>query len=412
MTNERRLALAPNTTCPHCWSAFPSADVRFIAESQTLLGDAAAGTDQALRFLPTRFDRRGRAIDPGGAVCTRLACPVCHLEVPRAVLEVGQSVVSVVGAPSNGKSVLLAAASFSLRSGLVVPGLDFVDIDPSLNDLSIGLESALFRSSTPDRPAMIEKTETSGKLYREYRRGDLRITAPKPQLFGVARGGERSVLVLYDNAGEHFLPGAIAPFEQATRHLGVSSSIVLVLDPTHDPRVYGPLGGREHVAARGGGTQGSGRADLVLLEVVNRVRRQRGLASSDPLPLRIVVALSKHDLWEPLAPELADLTRSLAGANPLRAPLGQDLAGIHRATGLFIERHMPELLGALRAVEPGFKIVPFSGLGAAPMRDAVTGGMSILPAQVAPTWAALPYVVALSEAMPSAFPEYRFDPRA
>jgi len=409
MTSTLRRTLRPNTTCPQCWSAFPSADVRFIAESPTLVGDPIVGSDESLRFLPTRFDRQGRAIDPGGAVCMRMACPVCHLEVPPALLEVGQTVVSVVGAPSSGKSVLLAAATFMMRSGLVVPGLDFTDIDPSLNDLTIDLEGTLFKSATPEVPTMIAKTETSGRLYRSYRRGDLRITAPKPQLFGIARGGVRSVLALYDNAGEHFLPGAVPPFEQATRHLGVSSAIVLVIDPTQDPRVYGPLGGRDHVAALGGSSSAPGRADLVLVELVNRVRRQRGLSASEPLPLRVVVALSKHDLWSPLAPEIEDVLRSASTAHPMRAPDGATLSHMHRGGVAFLERHLPEVLGAVRSVEPGFKVVPFSGLGRAPQLDASSGAMSIVPASVRPIWAAVPFIVALSEAMPDALHEYRFD---
>jgi len=409
MTSTLRRTLRPNTTCPQCWSAFPSADVRFIAESPTLVGDPIVGSDESLRFLPTRFDRQGRAIDPGGAVCMRTACPVCHLEVPPALLEVGQTVVSVVGAPSSGKSVLLAAATFMMRSGLVVPGLDFTDIDPSLNDLTIDLEGTLFKSATPEVPTMIAKTETSGRLYRSYRRGDLRITAPKPQLFGLARGGVRSVLALYDNAGEHFLPGAVPPFEQATRHLGVSSAIVLVIDPTQDPRVYGPLGGRDHVAALGGSSSAPGRADLVLVELVNRVRRQRGLSASEPLPLRVVVALSKHDLWSPLAPEIEDVLRGASTAHPMRAPDGATLSHMHRGGVAFLERHLPEVLGAVRSVEPGFKVVPFSGLGRAPQLDASSGAMSIVPASVRPIWAAVPFIVALSEAMPDALHEYRFD---
>jgi len=409
MTSTLRRTLRPNTTCPQCWSAFPSADVRFIAESPTLVGDPIVGSDESLRFLPTRFDRQGRAIDPGGAVCMRMACPVCHLEVPPALLEVGQTVVSVVGAPSSGKSVLLAAATFMMRSGLVVPGLDFTDIDPSLNDLTIDLEGTLFKSATPEVPTMIAKTETSGRLYRSYRRGDLRITAPKPQLFGLARGGVRSVLALYDNAGEHFLPGAVPPFEQATRHLGVSSAIVLVIDPTQDPRVYGPLGGRDHVAALGGSSSAPGRADLVLVELVNRVRRQRGLSASEPLPLRVVVALSKHDLWSPLAPEIEDVLRGASTAHPMRAPDGATLSRVHRGGVAFLERHLPEVLGAVRSVEPGFKVVPFSGLGRAPQLDASSGAMSIVPATVRPIWAAVPFIVALSEAMPDALHEYRFD---
>jgi hypothetical protein len=38
--------------------------------------------------------------------------------------------------------------------------------------------------------------------------------------------------------------------------------------------------------------------------------------------------------------------------------------------------------------------------------------MRIAPSHVRPTWAAVPFVVALSEAMPEALFEYRFDARA
>jgi hypothetical protein len=192
----------------------------------------------------------------------------------------------------------------------------------------------------------------------------------------------------------------------------VSSAIVLVIDPTQDPRVHGPLGGRDHVAALGGSSSAPGRADLVLLEMVNRVRRQRGLSASEPLPLRVVVALSKHDLWSPLAPEIEDVLRGASSSYPMRAPDGATLARVHRGGVAFLERHLPEVLGAVRSVEPGFKVVPFSGLGRAPQRDAASGGMSIVPSHVRPTWAAVPFVVALSEAMPEALHEYRFDARA
>jgi hypothetical protein len=38
--------------------------------------------------------------------------------------------------------------------------------------------------------------------------------------------------------------------------------------------------------------------------------------------------------------------------------------------------------------------------------------MSIVPSHVRPTWAAVPFVVALAEALPEALPEYRFNARA
>ena len=39
------------------------------------------------RFLPTRFTTSGQAIDAKGESCIELACPRCHLSLPRDVLE-------------------------------------------------------------------------------------------------------------------------------------------------------------------------------------------------------------------------------------------------------------------------------------------------------------------------------------
>lgn len=398
--------LLPKVTCPHCWTEFPVYDVRFISESATLLGDPMQGSEAHLRFLPSRFTFKGHALDPTGSVCMRMACPGCHFELPAAVLEQEQAVLSVVGAPSSGKSVMLAAATFALRSGLVVPGLDFLDVDPGLNDLSIGLEGTLFKSATPKSPTMIAKTEASGQLYRTYRCRDQRLTAPKPQLFGVARGRSRMLLSLYDNAGEHFLPGSSQPFEHVTRHLAVSKALILVLDPTQDPRVYDQLGGRESVADLGGSSGAGFRADLILIEVMNRVRRLRGLSSTEPLPCRVVVALSKHDLWGRLAPDLEEIVRATPAGSLLALPKAAELAAIHEASCGFLRRHVPEVLAAAKAADPGFRVVPFSGLGTPPSRDLDSGALLIRPADVRPTWAAGPLVLGLAEAMPTTLPEY------
>ena len=289
--------LVSSVTCPHCWHEFPPAQVRFISEHEGLRGDAVLGDAAQLRFLPSRFDAQARAIDPLGAACTRLACKRCHLELPQPVIELPQTILSIVGAPACGKSVMLAAASFSLRSGLVVDGLDFLDADPTLNDLTVELESSLFRSSTPDQPTMIAKTDLSGRLYRSFRVDDASWTAPKPQLFVIGRNGERQLLALYDNAGEHFLPGRDLPHEPVTRHLAASRALVFVVDPTQDQRVIERLGGRETVQALGGAGSTEQRQDLVLIEAANRVRRLRQLGATERLPVRIVLALAKADIW-------------------------------------------------------------------------------------------------------------------
>jgi hypothetical protein len=399
--------LVSSVTCPHCWAEFPPAQVRFVAEHAALQGDAVLGESAAMRFLPSRFDARGRAIDPLGATASRMACMRCHLEVPPAALELPQAIVSIVGAPASGKSVMLAAASFSLRSGLVVDGLEFIDADPSLNDLTLELESSLFRSSTPDRPAMIAKTDLAGRLYRSFRVGDANWTAPKPQLFVVGRGSQRRLLCLYDNAGEHFLPGADAPHEPVTRHLGVSRSLIFVVDPTQDQRVIERLGGREAVQAVGGAGSIDQRQDLILIEVANRVRRLRGLSAFDRLPFRIVLALSKADIWgavtePPIAADFGGYRAGKSIAVPPKSVLKQADATCRD----FLSRYMPELLATARALDPDLRIVPFSGLGHPPSSATRGERLAIRPRDVNPVWPAAPLVVALAEAEPTLFPEH------
>lgn len=401
--------LVPAVTCPHCWHEFPPAQVRFVSEHESLRGDPVLGPGEPLRFLPSRFDSRCRAIDPLGATCSRMACPRCHLETPQPLLEMPETILSVVGAPGCGKSVMLAAASFSLRSGLVVPGLDFLDADPTLNDLTLELESALFRSTSPDQPAMIAKTDLSGRLYRSFRLADASWTAPKPQLFVIGRSGVRRMLCLYDNAGEHFLPGRDTAQEPVTRHLSVSKAMVFVVDPTQDHRVVERLGGRDSVVSKGGGGAAEQRQDLVLIEAANRVRRLRSLSAADRLPFRIVLALAKADIWGSLVEPTLDASFGQDSAKPrpsIAVPEGAVLRRAHDACGRFLTETMPELLATARALDPDFRIVPFSGLGKPPGSNLGQAGLSIRPREVKPIWPAAPLVVALSEAEPSMFPEF------
>lgn len=401
--------LVPSVTCPHCWTEFPPAQVRSVSEHDSLRGDAVVGEDAAMRFLPSRFDALGRALDPMGVACTRFACPRCHLEIPRIALELPQTILSIVGAPGCGKSVMLAASSFALRSGLVVDGLDFVDADPTLNDLTLELEGVLFRSATPDRPAMIAKTDLSGRLYRSFRLGDSVWTAPKPQLFALARGGERRMLALYDNAGEHFLPGRETPHEPVTRHLGVSRALVFVVDPTQDHRVAERLGGVTSVASLGGGGGVEQRQDLVLIEAANRVRRLRLLSASDPLPFRIVLALAKADIWGHLcAPGFLPAPHAASPARPSVAmPDARTLSEAHETCVRFLAECMPEFVAAARSLDPGFRAVPFSGLGQPPARAAFDdAALAIRPRDVRPLWPAAPLVVALAHAERALFPEF------
>ena len=91
--------LRAQITCPHCWKNFPPDEVLWVAAHSDLMGDPMLPAEPQ-RFLPSRFTVSGLAIDVRGAVCEHLACPNCHLHLPRAFLEMSPLFVSIFGSRS------------------------------------------------------------------------------------------------------------------------------------------------------------------------------------------------------------------------------------------------------------------------------------------------------------------------
>ena len=356
--------LVPTASCPNCWNAFRPTDVRFIAEHASLLGDPLAGPGEGLRFRSSRFDLQGNAVDPEGRTATRVACPACHGEMPRALLESDARFISVVGAPGSGKTCLLGAASWSLRTYAGDYGCTWVDVDPRLNTLLHGYESGLFLSGTGavKRPP---KTEVAGAgLYNQITVGGKVQITPKPMFFRVGlRLQGSTVLTLYDNAGEHFLPGPDNLDPLHTRHLGRANALVFVFDPTQ---------------ARAAG--GSTRQELVLIEAMARIRRYGGMDQRSTIRTPLVVALTKADVWGPEAG--IDLSRRPCTD---AGQVGVDLDEVRRVSELALRRFRasaPELMQSIDAFSQDVLWVPCSALGG----DA---------AKVQPQWAEVPFLAAL-----------------
>ncbi|NBX25436.1 MAG: hypothetical protein EBQ99_05225 [Planctomycetes bacterium] len=361
--------------CPSCWHALRPADALFIAEDPRLLGDPVAGADEALRFLPSRFDLTGAALDPEGARCTRLACPRCRREIPRSMLELPATIVSVVGAPGAGKSHLLASAIWSMRRDADRLGLQVIDAEPRLHARLHAWENRLFGSA--EGPRRLEKTETSGgQGYASVRIEGRTEVVPAPFVFTLRRAAETTPatsLVLYDNAGEHFLPGADDALRPVTRHLGRSEAIVFVLDPTQDPGFRAAVGLPPS-------TQPPVRQDLVLSEMAARIRHHRGRRTDERLDVPLVIAMAKADLWAATA-HVSMLSDPFAvGGDPVAA-----LRPGHQACLALARRGSPEFVAAFESAFERVLLVPCSGLGrdAAPPEGPVT-----------PRWAAVPFVAA------------------
>ncbi len=356
--------LVQQAACPNCWHTFRPTDVRFIAEHPSLQGDPVSGPAEGLRFRSSRFDLQGNALDPEGRTCTRMACPACHVEMPRALLESETRFLSVVGAPGSGKTCLLGAASWSLRTYANDYGCSWVDVDPRLNMLLHGYESGLFVSggAGPKRPP---KTEVGGSnLYNQIMVGGRVQITPRPMYFRVGlRMGGSTVLTLYDNAGEHFLPGPDNTEPLHTRHLGRADALIFVFDPTQS-RAEG----------------GTSRQELVLIEAMARIRRYAGLDQRARMQVPLIVALTKADVW-------AGKLDILLGDRPTTSggQVGLDMDRLRQISKASCERFRdsaPELIQSINAFAEDVLWVPCSALGG----DGTA---------VKPQWAEVPFLAGL-----------------
>jgi hypothetical protein len=388
--------------CPHCFSASQPAELLFVAGHRDLLDDPVLGPEAARRFRPTRFTLDGQAVDPLGTPTGQLACPRCRLELVRASVEIVPCPVSVAGAPASGKSYFLGAMASELRTLTARQGLAFADAEPGLNRQLHDYEETVFRAADPDRPVEIRKTELAGDaLYRTALLDGAAQLLPRPFQFLVGPGAGHPaavrgpaawrLLTLYDNAGEHFLPGSESLAGSATRHLALSRGIVFLYDPTQEPRLRRRLGLADALA-------GANRQELILHEIAARVRRHRSLSQHERHARPLVVALSKADLW-------GRVVGWDGTAEPLTAEGRIDqarLAAVSQACRALLTEAVPEIVSAAEGFSDEVLFVPISSLGCAPDRIERDGRIAqvVRPGQVRPAWVCVPALWLLAREIP------------
>jgi hypothetical protein len=283
----------------------------WIAAHPDLLGDRLLSPEDPVRFLPSRFSPAGEAIDPGGERTRRLACPRCHLEIPQLLLEKKMTITSIVGSPSSGKSYFIASAMWKLREDLArLFSVAFTDTDPAMNRSVTENEARLFLSEDRSASVHIDKTELEGSQYDsvQFDPGVSTLLA-RPHIFtlrpardhvnGHAPEQATHLLTLYDNAGEHFFPGADSARAPGTQHLAQAEALMFVFDPTQDVRFRQRLGSVSRDPQLAAGAKVT-RQDQLIVEMARRVRVHGGLAPHERVPKPLFVVLSKSDIWGPL----------------------------------------------------------------------------------------------------------------
>ncbi|MBI2826543.1 MAG: hypothetical protein HYX69_17870 [Planctomycetia bacterium] len=411
--NRSSIPIQLRVTCPHCWSRFAAEDALWISQHPDLVGDPRLGTDQQQRFLPTRFTVEGAAIDSRGFACHGLACPKCHLTVPRALFEMEPLFISILGAPSCGKSYFLAAMSWQLRKTLPHSFcMAFSDADPAMNHYLNEYEEIQFLNPNQDQLVAIRKTEEQGDLYDTVLYGEQAIRFPRPFIFAlrpleghVNYGSSARIskgLALYDNAGESFLPGSDTAASPVTRHLALSRALMFLFDPTQDRRFREACRGKtddpqmQERSARLD-RERPVRQDTILLEAADRVRRYAGLAQAAKHSRPLIVVVTKYDCWASLLDNEPLDDPWVQGKRRPSCALDKEVIQ-ERSQKLrkVLWQLTPEIVAAAEGFAQQVIYIPVSAIGRSPESDPQTGALGIRPRDIHPRWAEVPLLYFLA----------------
>jgi hypothetical protein len=246
---------------------------------------------------------------------------------------------------------------------------------------------------------LIKKTQLGGDLYREVLMQGQSVRLPKPFSFFLQpnqlhRNHDRSaaaqLVCLYDNAGEHFLPGADSGSSPGTRHMAEAGFLLYLFDPTQDPRWLGAVR-KEHPELDIKSTQQLKRQEDVLREAATRVRDLRGLREGEKHNRPLFVILNKHDCWSKVIARPGK--RSPVRKNQMAGVNVDDVSDYSGKLRTHLLRTVPELVTAAESFCSRVVYLAATTLGTAPeFRD---GTPYIRPCDIRPDGVLLPFLLGL-----------------
>ncbi|GIW76583.1 MAG: hypothetical protein KatS3mg104_1646 [Phycisphaerae bacterium] len=404
---QKRWGLREKVICPHCWYVFPPESVLWVAQHIELLGDTVLGPEALMRFLPSRFTPQGHAIDARGSVCQTMACPKCHLSVPRHAIEMDLLFASIIGVPSSGKSYFLTSMVWQLRQ--ILPnqfGLSFADADTVSNRSLNEYEETLFLAPDPDALVAIRKTETEGELYDQIRLGEQTVHLPRPFLFSIRPLPEHlhyqqakqisRVICMYDNAGEHFLPGSDNAGSMVTHHLARSRILMFMYDPTQDPRFRQRCLGFSKDPQLQKDTIVS-RQEVTLTEASHRVRKSLGLSPTQKHKVPLIVIIPKYDVWASLLDvRLGDEPYIVSSSGQTHLVDTEKVEFISNKVRHLLWNTVPDLVFAAEDFCETVIYIPCSATGCSPEIDESGQIFGLRPRHLKPQWVAVPFMYALA----------------
>jgi len=311
---KSRMRVKSKISCPHCWHEFSTDQILFVSESPDLLGDIKLGDIEQMRFLPHRFDLDGAALDLREIPCHKLACPNCHLKIPRSLLGTSNLFISIAGAPASGKSYFFTSMVWQLRKTMTQYFcMTFTDADPEMNKRIREYEMMQFLGGDdPNKPVAIEKTDVQGDIYNNTLIDGNLTSLAQPFSFTITPLPSHpfpqyteqvsQTVCMYDNAGESFLPGVDHLAQPVTRHLLASDVILFLFDPTQDVRFKAAC----KIPVDDPQMDSSSTADVrrskvnqctVLTEMITRIKTHSRLMASEKIKTPLIIVLTKLDAW-------------------------------------------------------------------------------------------------------------------
>jgi len=409
-----RKRIARKLVCPNCWHSFPPDEVHFISKHPELLGDPVVGPDEYRRFLPKRFTVSGEALDERGFPTTEPACPRCHLQLPEAALEVFPLFISIIGPPACGKSYFLTTMTWELRQLMPRFWLSFSDTDPVANSAIHDYERTLFLNPRPDEPTEIRKTQADDpRLHRIVQIGGVQIRFPIPLQFALwptpdhprfsrAHRVGRNV-VFYENAGEDFLPRVEEARSAAVQHLARSEILLVLFDPTQDPRLR-PYCSSDDPQLSAGLRPGSQQTlvqvsqETIMREVAVRVRRYLHLPQDRQIKKPLIVVVPKFDVLADVPGVSLDEEPYVeAGDNTPMQVKVDVVEQTSESLRAFLRRLCPEFVATAESLSTFVRYVPVTSLGGSPtiVRRGEHTFYGIRPKEIRPKWVTVPLLYCL-----------------
>jgi hypothetical protein len=396
-------APAPNTegehTCPVCWLRFDKGDIMHIAVHDSLRGDPTLGEDAQQRFLATRFNNAGQALDAMGLPCSEISCPHCRRKLPPGFLEMPHHIISIVGDQSAGKSYYLSVLTKTLASTLYRQfGIVFEDSDPTGNAPVNDMRKALFGAQTPAQ-AKLAKTQFEGAMYERLPRQGRMVALPRPFVYTLEppeKTQDRCALIFYDNAGEHFQPGVNVVEQPGAQHVASAAGIVYLFDPFNSPEFRGSLRGNKDPQMEKPIVD---QQDIILAEMRARILSIRNMRVGDKITTPLAFVVGKCDAW-----------LHLLKGTPLRDPVGNgnlDVGAIDENSARvhdIMHELCPAVVANAEALSDNVMFFAVSSFGHTPVKittDAREVAYVPDPAKLRPVQVEVPLLWILSQIQPS-----------